>query len=68
MARKSSKSPGKLRIRMVRSSIGCTEKQKAVLRSLGLRRIQQEVVHVANPAIQGMIQKIPHMLAVREES
>lgn len=68
MARKSKKTLPKLRIRQVRSSIGCTEKQKAVLQSLGLRHMQQEVVHHATPAIQGMINKIPHMLMVREES
>jgi len=57
----------KLRIRQVRSIIGGTEKQKAVLRSLGLRRMHQEVVLPANPAIRGMINKIPHLLKVVEE-
>ena len=57
----------KLRIKQVRSIIGGTEKQRAVLRSLGLTRMQQEVVHPANPAIQGMINKIPHLLQVTEE-
>ncbi len=57
----------KLRIRQVRSIIGGTDKQKAVLQSLGLRRMHQEVVHPANPAIRGMINKIPHLLKVVEE-
>ena len=57
----------KLRIRQVRSIIGGTEKQKAVLRSLGLRRMNQVVVHADNPAIRGMINTIPHLLEVAEE-
>ncbi len=61
------KKESKLRIRQVRSIIGGTEKQKAVLRSLGLRRMHQEVVHPANAAIRGMIKKIPHLLKVVEE-
>jgi large subunit ribosomal protein L30 len=57
----------KLRIRQVRSIIGGTEKQRSVLRSLGLRKMNQEVVHQSNPAIRGMINKIPHLLQVTEE-
>jgi large subunit ribosomal protein L30 len=57
----------KLRIRQIRSIIGGTEKQKSVLRSLGLRKINQELVLPANPAIRGMVNKIPHLLAVTEE-
>ena len=64
---KVTKKETKLRIRQVRSIIGGTEKQKAVLRSLGLRRMHQEVVHPANPAIRGMVNKIPHLLKVVEE-
>ena len=66
MATKTAKEK-KLRIRQVRSIIGGTEKQKAVLRSLGLRRMSHEVVHTDNPAIRGMINKIPHLLEVVEE-
>jgi len=67
MAKKKVTKPTTLRIRQVRSAIGGTEKQKAVLRSLGLRYMNQEVVHQANPAIRGMINKIPHLLQVTEE-
>lgn len=66
MAKKIIRYP-KIRIRQVRSAIGSTERQKAVLRSLGLRKMNQEVVKDANPAIQGMIQAIPHLLEVKEE-
>jgi large subunit ribosomal protein L30 len=66
MAKKIIRYP-KVRIKQVRSSIGSTERQKAVLRSLGLRKINHEVVKDANPAIKGMIQTIPHLLEVKEE-
>jgi large subunit ribosomal protein L30 len=66
MAKKIVRYP-KIRIRQVRSAIGSTEKQKAVLQSLGLRKINHEVVKDANPAIKGMINAIPHLLEVKEE-
>ena len=65
--KKATKAPKKLRIRQVRSIIGGTEKQRAVLKSLGLRKMNQEVTLPGNPAIRGMIRKIPHLLEVREE-
>ena len=67
MAKKKAVEAKKLKIKQVRSIIGGTEKQKAVLRSLGLRKMNQEVVLPANPAIRGMINKIPHLLSVSEE-
>jgi len=67
MGKKKGSEQKKLKIRQVRSIIGGTEKQKAVLRSLGLKRMNQEVVLPANPSILGMINKIPHLLMVTEE-
>lgn len=57
----------KLKIRQVRSVIGSTEKQRAVLRSLGLTKMNQVVIHNSNPAIIGMVRAIPHLLEVTEE-
>jgi large subunit ribosomal protein L30 len=67
MGKKKAESNKKIRIRQVRSIIGGTERQKAILRSLGLRKMNQEVVHQANPAILGMVRSIPHLLEVTEE-
>jgi large subunit ribosomal protein L30 len=67
MAKKKAEVTKKLRIRQIRSGIGGTERQKAILRSLGLRKMNQEVVHPANPAIVGMVRSIPHLLEVQEE-
>lgn len=67
MGKKKSSEQKRLKIRQVRSIIGGTEKQRAVLRSLGLKKMNQEVVLPENPSIRGMINKIPHLLMVTEE-
>jgi large subunit ribosomal protein L30 len=67
MGKKKAESNKKIRIRQIRSIIGGTERQKAILRSLGLRKMNQEVVQPANPAILGMIRSIPHLVEVSEE-
>lgn len=57
----------KLKIKWVRSWICCTEKQKAVVRGLGLRRLQQVVEREDSPAVRGMVKKIPHLVEIVEE-
>lgn len=65
--KKGVKSPGKqLRIELVRSVIGRPRKQREVVKGLGLRRINSEVVRRDCPEIRGMIKKIPHLLKVEE--
>jgi large subunit ribosomal protein L30 len=56
----------KIRIRQVRSGIGCPEKQKKVLRGLGFRRIRQVVERPDNPGVRGMIFKVKHLVEVEE--
>ncbi|GAC1389508.1 MAG: 50S ribosomal protein L30 [Ktedonobacteraceae bacterium] len=56
----------KLRIKWVRSSIGCPKDQKATIKALGLRKLQRTVEHEDNPAIRGMIRKVIHLLQVEE--
>ena len=56
----------KLKITQVRSAIGCTEPQRATLRSLGLHRIRHEVLQDDKPEIRGMINKITHLVTVEE--
>jgi large subunit ribosomal protein L30 len=54
----------RLRITLIRSTIGYSERQKRIVQSLGLRRIRQTVEHDDSPTIQGMITKVGHMLKV----
>jgi large subunit ribosomal protein L30 len=58
------KKSGKFKIQWVRSWIGCPEKQRAVVRGLGLRRLGHVVERVDTPAVRGMVKKIPHLVKV----
>jgi large subunit ribosomal protein L30 len=55
-----------LRIKWVKSSIGYPKDQKATIRSLGLRKLQQTVEHEDQPVIRGMIRKVRHLVEVEE--
>ena len=57
----------RLRIRQVRSGIGCPEKHKKVLRGMGFRRLNQVVEHPDNAATRGMVFKVRHLVEVLEE-
>ena len=57
----------KLKIKWVRSGTGCPEEQRAVVRGLGLRRLQQVVERLDTPAVRGMVKKIPHLVTIVEE-
>ena len=64
MARKSK--PKVLRITLVKSPIGYTQRQKDTVRALGLRRMNQTVEQEDSPAVRGMVAKISHLLRVEE--
>ncbi|MDY0018380.1 MAG: 50S ribosomal protein L30 [Anaerolineae bacterium] len=55
-----------LRITLVRSSIGYSIRQKCTVKALGLRRMNQVVERPDNPAVRGMIAKVPHLVQVEE--
>ncbi|GIO34936.1 MULTISPECIES: 50S ribosomal protein L30 [Paenibacillus] len=56
----------KLQITLVRSVIGRPETQRTTVKTLGLRKINSSVVHNDNPAIRGMINKVSHLVSVKE--
>ncbi len=56
----------KLRIKWVKSAIGYPEDQKATIRALGLRKLQQIVEHDDQPVIRGMVRKVYHLVQVEE--
>jgi large subunit ribosomal protein L30 len=58
----------KLIVTQRRSRNGCDERQRATLRSLGLRRIGQSAEHTDTPQVRGMIAKVAHLVEVSEES
>jgi large subunit ribosomal protein L30 len=56
--------PGKLKIKWVRSSIGCTREMRQTVRGLGLRKLQQIVEREDTPAVRGMLHKVRHLVEV----
>jgi large subunit ribosomal protein L30 len=56
----------KLKITQVRSYIGRPEKQRKVLRSLGLGKMHRSVFLADTPEVRGMIKKVPHLVSVEE--
>ena len=58
----------KIKIRLVRSTIGTLPKQRATVRSLGLRKIGSSTIQEARPEILGMVKAVSHLVAVEEVS
>lgn len=56
----------KIKITQVKSSIGSTKRQKATLEALGLKKLNNPVVHEATPQIVGMVNKMRHLIRVEE--
>jgi large subunit ribosomal protein L30 len=56
----------KIRIKYAKSSIGYERSQRATLQALGLRKLNQSVVHDDNSVIRGMIKKVNHLVVVEE--
>jgi large subunit ribosomal protein L30 len=54
----------KLRIKLVKSTIGFDRKQEAVVRGMGLRRIGHSVELPDTPETRGMILKVRHLVTV----
>lgn len=54
----------KLRVIWVKSGIGYNETQKRTLKALGLRRLNQGVVHEDSLSVRGMINKVRHLVKV----
>ena len=57
---------GKIRIKLVRSIIGALPKQRATVRSLGLRKIGSSTEQEANSAVMGMVRTVSHLVSVEE--
>ena len=55
-----------LKITQVKSTIDRPERQKRTVKALGLTKLNQSVVHESTPQIQGMIEKVKHLVTVEE--
>jgi large subunit ribosomal protein L30 len=56
----------KLKITLVKSTIGAIPKHRATAEALGLTKMHKTVEQQDNPAIRGMIDKINHLVKVEE--
>jgi len=53
-----------LQITLIKSTIGKTKKHRDIVAGLGLSRLNQTVIRPDSPQVQGMINKVGHMLKV----
>jgi large subunit ribosomal protein L30 len=53
-----------IKVKRIRSIIGCNPKQRKVIAALGLRRMHMVKEFKDNAAVRGMIAKVPHMVEV----
>jgi large subunit ribosomal protein L30 len=53
-----------IRIRQVRSGIGCPVEMRETLKALGLGKLHRIAERVDTPEVRGMIAKIPHLVEV----
>ena len=67
MAKKAEKSEsGQITIQYYRSMIGYAQKQKNIVRSLGITKLNQTVSHPDSAAARGIVAKVPHLLRIVE--
>ena len=57
---------GKVRVTLMKSTLGCLKDQQATVRALGLTKIRTSNVLPDNAATRGMIFKVKHLVAVEE--
>jgi large subunit ribosomal protein L30 len=58
----------KLKVTWIKSDIGYAEDQKRTIQSLGLRRLNQSVIHEDSVSLRGMVVKVRHLVKVEEAS
>ena len=56
-----------IKVKQVRSGIGCPPGMRETLKALGLRRMHQVVERADTRETRGMIAKIPHLVEVVEK-
>jgi large subunit ribosomal protein L30 len=57
---------GNITIQYYRSSIGYSKKQKEIVKSLGITKLNQTVTRPDTPSMRGIVAKIPHLLRIVE--
>ncbi len=55
-----------IKVKMVKSLITRPEKQRKIIRGLGLNKLNSTVTLVDTPEVRGMIHKVIHLVSVEE--
>lgn len=55
-----------VKITLVRGMVGCTERQRETVRTLGLRKIRESVVREDSPTVRGALKSVAHLVKVEE--
>ena len=63
-AAKKSAEAKRIKVKLVKSTIGFGKKQAAVVQGLGLRFLNDTVEVIDTPSMRGMIHKVRHMVEV----
>ena len=66
MSAKKNEQTKKLRVKQVRSGIGCPRYMRETLKSLGLGKMHRIAERPDTKEVRGMIAKIPHLVEVVE--
>ena len=66
MAKKAENKGGEIKIQYYRSSIGYSNRQKQIIKSLGMTKLNQIVTRPDNAASRGIVAKVPHLLRIVE--
>ncbi|PYS40958.1 MAG: 50S ribosomal protein L30 [Acidobacteria bacterium] len=64
--KKADAAPAKIKIQYYRSTIAFPQKQKEIVRSLGLRKLNQVVERPDTASMRGAVEKVPHLLRIIE--
>ncbi|HNX45469.1 MAG TPA: 50S ribosomal protein L30 [Anaerolineaceae bacterium] len=56
-----------VRVKLVKSGIGYTVRQKNTLKALGFHRLNEVVEHEDTPVLRGMLNKISHLVEIETE-
>ena len=64
-SKKKASKKGILKLKLVKSLIGSTKRQRETVKGLGLRKIRHSVERQDTPEIRGMVTKVLHLLEVK---
>ncbi|MGE5581648.1 MAG: 50S ribosomal protein L30 [Bacillota bacterium] len=66
--KKAEAKPKMIAVTWKHSAIGRAQVQKDTIKAIGFKRLNQTLEKVDTPALRGMIQKVAHLVEVKEEA